>query len=504
MINESKQAMQVIDVILTTRSPIHIGCDEIYDPISYKVGDGEILVYDPLELARLMDKSQRKELSKLLLDEKINEKNGIKKVCDYIQKLNVESLNYKKIGIAKEYKKEYENAKSYDQFVIDRTAFLKKTGKPYIPGSSVKGSLRTAYLNLIADKENKSATQQEKNKDSKGFECRLLNCNKNETETDPFRLVKVSDFLPIGDIKTKIVYLRNFKKKNSGKNLTSKQRLEVIPTGSKFLGQITIMQPIDNNIVKKTIDKKILFNSTNRFYGEMLTNLENRPYYIDGRSYQIKLKSAIPNDEYPMQIGRHSGAEGVTIKNSRSIEIGQIKKSLSGTTTIWCANETYEIRNQNSLEFYSWASLKELSLDEMKKLSESIKKEQAKMEENLKQEKLKMQEILKEREKEELAQKKIEEEQKKIKEEQEKQIANMPDDLKKIVDKCKYANAIDKTYKSDFRKQSDKYKKILAPFFIEAINEKKSNIEKGNGSKGWFFSKETKAMIEDVKKYLGD
>ena len=37
-----------------------------------------------------------------------------------------------------------------NQFTISRTAFNINTKLPYIPGSSLKGALRTAYLNWLA------------------------------------------------------------------------------------------------------------------------------------------------------------------------------------------------------------------------------------------------------------------------------------------------------------------------------------------------------------------
>src|SRR5208282_4129206 len=88
--------------------------------------------------------------------------------------------------------------KEFSNFVIPRTAFNPNSGLPYVPGSSVKGALRTAYLN--AQQKNKPAGRHNKGKD---LEKELLKYEM--LETDPFRLVKVSDFMPVGGVRTRII-----------------------------------------------------------------------------------------------------------------------------------------------------------------------------------------------------------------------------------------------------------------------------------------------------------
>lgn len=60
-----------------------------------------------------------------------------------------------------------------------------------------------------------------------------------------------------------------------------------------------------------------------------------------------------------LRIGRHSGAEAVTIEGNRHIKImrgkGQQPKYLDHTTTIWLASETSKPNTNNGLLPFGWA-----------------------------------------------------------------------------------------------------------------------------------------------------
>ena len=95
-----------------------------------------------------------------------------------------------------------------NKFVIERTAFRTADNRPFIPGSSIKGALRTGYLNHVCGGKNM------RERDAKGLEKKLLDYQ--SIEQDPFGHVKVSDFQPAGEIQTRIVYCREQEKKGVG------------------------------------------------------------------------------------------------------------------------------------------------------------------------------------------------------------------------------------------------------------------------------------------------
>lgn len=76
-------------------------------------------------------------------------------------------------------------------------------------------------------------------------------------EDDPFRMVKVSDFIPVRDYRTKIVYVANNKKRKSDRPTSADsgppQILEVIQASAVFEGIINIQQPLEKSSINRPI-----------------------------------------------------------------------------------------------------------------------------------------------------------------------------------------------------------------------------------------------------------
>ena len=81
-----------------------------------------------------------------------------------------------------------------------------------------------------------------------------------------------------------------------------------------------------------------------------------------------------------IRIGRHSGAEAVTIEGNRNIKIMQgyrepPKYSRYGSTTIWLASETARPTANNGLTPFGWAVLEIVPFDAGKGLFATVRKE---------------------------------------------------------------------------------------------------------------------------------
>ncbi|MBF0398567.1 MAG: type III-A CRISPR-associated RAMP protein Csm5, partial [Desulfobacterales bacterium] len=268
-----KYEKKIFKCILKVLTPIHIGCDEVYEPMGFVVDEKEhnLIVFDPLDFVVQMDTEDKKKYSEICSKGSID---SILEMYKFLRGKKVSGRNIKLCsGFIKHYEKnlniEIRNIKQeLNSFKIERTSFLSNDERPYIPGSSIKGSLRTAYLN-----DRQKIKKERKTNDSKGLEQRLLNYR--NFEEDPFRLVKISDFMPVGNVNTKIVYAVN-KKKNPNKNLSKglPQILEIIDSGSIFEGEIAIEQP-QGNVIKEPINLQKLLKSSLDFYSKE-RNRENR------------------------------------------------------------------------------------------------------------------------------------------------------------------------------------------------------------------------------------
>lgn len=256
--------------------------------------------------------------------------------------------------------------RNLNNFEIPRTAFRSIDQRPYIPGSSLKGALRTAYLNLMESEKELSKRGKERN--ARKLEQRLMEYD--GISNDPLRMVKVSDFMPVGEIRTRIVYGVNEKKKTTNHNAQGLPVIfEVIPAGSIFVGTIIVDSPLQGSGISEHVSIEKLLNSSTTFYTKEKqreeTELANIGVVINSDYAQFQDQK----DAFLIRVGRHSGAESVTIEGYRNIKImlgrGE-KKYLDHATTFWLASEARKPASMTNLQPFGWVQLSSLTEDIVK------------------------------------------------------------------------------------------------------------------------------------------
>ena len=345
-------------------SPVHIGCDNEYEPTGFVIDEkkNKLIAFDPLDFITSLSSEDKQRFTQICM------KGSVSSILEIYKFIANKPIKGREIEIAagflSHYKKvmglpindEHKIQQELNKFAISRTAYNPQTNMPYIPGSSLKGSLRTAYLNKLA--KDKGI---EGRRNAKDLENELLG---GSFDSDPFRLVKPSDLLPVNDAGTKILYAVNKKKKISKFEARGPfQMLETIKQGAIFEGIINADQSAG---IKTPINTKELLKSINKFYIPMITE-ENKMIKDIGGDYSIvskineQFKDKIGLSAFILRIGRHSGAEAVTIEGNREIKImqgkGQPPKFLDHATTIWLASETDKPDTDNELVPFGWVMM---------------------------------------------------------------------------------------------------------------------------------------------------
>ena len=447
-----------IKCVIKTFSPVHIGCDDLYEPTGFAVDDktNSLVVFDPVSFISSLNQNDRNKFSEIC------KKGTIESIIEIYRFLRNRPLRGKSVSFCKGFKKHYDNVlgltsgkikNELNKFEIHRTAYSPFDQRPYIPGSSIKGALRTAYLNKLVNKSTDFTAYIKKlnsdNKDNrrnnkpqikvhKKLEEKLLKLDGEKQVDkifkDPFRLIKVSDFMPAGDIKTKIFYIINKKKTASQKEASGPyQILETILPDACFTGEITIEAPQIKNAVSFAIDYKELFESLNLFYikekireDKELGNINITPPLAPQHT---------GDDVAIIRTGRHSGAESVTIEKYRDIRIKKGQKEFyfsDHSTTLWLASENQKNLSNNALLPLGWSMINVLTHETEKLLIKNEKEYQNKCKDALNIEKASKKELLekKEREAEQIRIKQQEEEaiKKAEKEKQEKLAAMSPEE----------------------------------------------------------------------------
>src|SRR3989304_2130838 len=148
-----------LKVRLHIMSPVHIGCDDVYEPTRFviDVERKKLIEFDPLHFIQALDRNDREELSRRCM------RDNLLDIFKFIKaKYNIVTGG-REVEISKElsihYNKNFLLSKTFNknmvinQFTIAKTAYNAHNGLPYIPGSSLKGALRTAYLSSLCKEQ---------------------------------------------------------------------------------------------------------------------------------------------------------------------------------------------------------------------------------------------------------------------------------------------------------------------------------------------------------------
>ncbi len=344
-----------------TVAPIHIGCDEVYEPTTFIVDEqkGVLKSFDPLAFVRALSPADKKKFSDICA------KGTIESLLEIYRFMRGKNFRGRAVSLCPGFMAHYQDTmklpaadrrkiqQELNNFAIARTAFNPNTGLPYIPGSSIKGALRTAWLNKM---QREKKIRKDDRRKGKELEKELLDGG--DFSSDPLRMLKVSDFMPVGKVKTRIVYAVNEKKKLSEFGAKGQcQILEVIEPGSLFEGNITVETPPPRDIIRHPIERNALIAAAMRFYGEDLQreNGELERINIGG------VHPETPSGGFLLRIGRHSGAESVTIAGHRSIRIMQGRDktavNLDHATTFWLAAEERKPVDKSNLRPFGWVTV---------------------------------------------------------------------------------------------------------------------------------------------------
>ena len=145
-------------IAISTLSPIHIGCDTVYEPSNFVIHDDLLHALDVADLADELSAEERKQLGNLA-----SGREPIGAIQRFFREraAQLASIATHRVAVASDIATEYKNNAGvavqrgatgegiYNLFPIARTAFRPIDNAPYLPGSSLKGSIRTAWLNHL-------------------------------------------------------------------------------------------------------------------------------------------------------------------------------------------------------------------------------------------------------------------------------------------------------------------------------------------------------------------
>ena len=391
----------------TPLSPVHIGTDESYEPTNYIIDDNTLYEY---EIEGALNSLTTKDRAKL--DEIVRKPNAqmIKSVQKFFydkrEALKPWAINAIPVleGVANFYNSRVGKVANHEggggevihNLEINRCAYNPINRQPVLFGSSIKGAIRTALLNHLnknqaLQKTKDRRTGKLRTEDNRDLQQRLLKFQAGKFELDPLRLVSVGDASWVNDDglpKAKICMTVNRKKhkvvdengterpSQSEGNQSLNKLLECVPAWRyrAFSGQLTLQNI--NSIraalpSSKLPESKFCYSMTDiakicsSFYLPKLKaeiRLMRDREFIDkewDKSIQTLIDSIADQvrsgNVFLLRIGRHSGAESVTLNGDgvRNIKILEGKDPVTKkqkftfddkTKTLWLAAQHKEQR----------------------------------------------------------------------------------------------------------------------------------------------------------------
>jgi CRISPR-associated protein Csm5 len=360
------RAPESTELLLTPLTPIHIGCGEDFNPTNYVIDKGLLYHFDPSRV--VLPETERAELLKAVSMEGeeliprlqrffFDRRDAYAGACNTVVSVAPGINRQYEERVGRTAQREATGKRVFNMLEIERCLYHPHAGIPFIPGSSLKGAMRTAWLERLAA----AGTARTDWNSAKQMEAALLG---GEFYSDPFRLLKVSD--STGKAASKVVFATNHKKDAvATEQLDPRMRRPSVRREALLGGQYRALRmqvQLDSlgglHVQGKTPQREAriaslqaLMQACNRFYmsrmrGELRVIRERR-FAADNWLQQMeRLLAAIAPalDEgriMLLRIGRHSGAESVTLEGIRSIKImhgkGKASHSRTGATTLWLA-----------------------------------------------------------------------------------------------------------------------------------------------------------------------
>lgn len=396
---------------LTPLSPLHIGCGEDFEPTNYVIDDGLLYGFDPSRAAlndgqrsKLMDIARRGSLpgiQRFFRDNAAAFKphaHVVMPVC-----AGVERMYEQRIGKAANV--EASGNQVFNKLEIERHVYTGAREQPFIPGTSFKGALRTAWLDDLNDKRVPHDVEFKRNgeaKSSAAIEKRLLwgadqRGQLGDFQSSPLRLLKVADLMPTREPEREVLFAVNRKKREVVKDGQEMQpkgiaaRKDCVLPGQYRLFAADVTLPALQQHVGATdskgkpatpqarlltaegsVDLRRLARQSNTYHLQRLRRelavLDGRglvhPVWKRGIDLLLASHSAVGQklqvgDAFLVRIGRYGSADSKTLTGEgvASIKIMGAKGSSptfeSTTKTVWLAAQNDN--DQKHLIPFGWA-----------------------------------------------------------------------------------------------------------------------------------------------------
>lgn len=370
---------------ITPLSPVHMGAGQDYEPTAYVIDGGTLYEFDGIAALQVLPSAERERLGAVLAGRPSQDmllqvqsffhgnREPLMAVSRHQVRVNPTVGVFYEERVGRVAQHETGGGRVQNRLEIQRTAWNPPTGQAILPGSGLKGAIRTALLDAVNDGRRLPKDLERDRKANQRMQESLFKYKMGKLELDPMRLVRISDAaLRNPDaFATEVRFAVNRKKQpvrdKNGTLVESQaeqhglyQLLESLPPlqPRAFLGSLSV-EDISGVQSEKLPSRPFrlpeIVAACNRFYRPILDRelaLMRDRGYLD-TDWERRLKTVLGGPvvaamdqgrAFLLRAGRHSGAESVTLNGlPRSIRImkgrGEKPEWLDHAKTLWLASE---------------------------------------------------------------------------------------------------------------------------------------------------------------------
>lgn len=289
-------------------TPLHIGSGDTIEAYQYVVIDSRLYCFDPLELLLRLTETEQQQYVILV-------ENNPGKLHQFLQERAslVKHIAQFSVTLTVRAQQLYAQWLTNPRAELSVYPFIKTTFTPYIPGSSVKGAIRTALLYCKVQKPVNISNARRLEQET--FDYRQ------KGDIDPFITIKIGDSPPLAD-STQLAVVRVYTKRQGQWQRAIPMLREL--THSLFSGEprLTFTLPVQlkegfPGYPKMKLTVEDIITACRQFYhyhAEQEANyLGHLPQAAQLYKKLLDSFSHLPQNSFPIRFGWGSGFDAVTI-----------------------------------------------------------------------------------------------------------------------------------------------------------------------------------------------
>ena len=321
--------MQICNLTGEILTPIHIGSGDELEPYDYLIKDNRFFKINLSDFILNLSAEDQAEFNDLVATDLVRLRQFNK------EKVDTDKFSEYSADVSEAVVKLYQEKVDIPENRLIIAPFIRDLNRPFLPGSSLKGAIRTAVIYYLFNGKFKGRERR-----SDIFEANLLQSQRGffdkrakqwvtrglDQAKEPFRAIKIADTY-LSEHATQIEKIDTITKKETGFHTLNMQIIREV-THSSFTGNtvnLNIEMRLDDQLLKKNknirqkIDIDFLVTSANTYANDIIQSelryfTENHPTTeIYNQLQSIELE----DNECLLRVGWGSGFDSVTVNLKR-------------------------------------------------------------------------------------------------------------------------------------------------------------------------------------------